>query len=289
MKISGFTIIKNAVHNEYPVVESIRSILPVVDEMIVLTGDSNDNTNQLIDSINDPKIRRVDSIWDPSLRAGGRVLAVETDKAFHQIDSSSDWAFYIQGDEVLHEKYQQVILDACHKYKDVPEVEGLLFKYLHFYGTFDYVGDSRKWYRREVRIIRNDKNIRAFRDAQGFRKGKTRLNVKEIDAWIYHYGWVKSPSQMKQKIDNFSRLWHEDDKIKEHLIAAEVFNYHDFDSLERFNDTHPQTMQERVQRSNWHLDFDTSIKRFDFKDRLLYYIEKLTGKRLFDFRNYKKI
>ncbi len=44
MKVSGFTIIKNAVINGYPIVEAITSILPVVDEMIVLVGDCDDDT-----------------------------------------------------------------------------------------------------------------------------------------------------------------------------------------------------------------------------------------------------
>ena len=48
MKISGFTIIKNAIINDYPIVEAITSILPVVDEMIVLVGDSTDATREII-------------------------------------------------------------------------------------------------------------------------------------------------------------------------------------------------------------------------------------------------
>jgi len=81
------------------------------------------------------------------------------------------------------------------------------FKYLHFYASYDYTGDSRKWYDREIRIIRNDKAIRSHRDAQGFRKNGQKLHVKEIEAYIYHYGWVKHPQQQLIKIDNFGKLW----------------------------------------------------------------------------------
>jgi hypothetical protein len=35
MKVGGFTFVRNVVKYDYPVVESIRSILPVVDEFIV--------------------------------------------------------------------------------------------------------------------------------------------------------------------------------------------------------------------------------------------------------------
>jgi hypothetical protein len=286
MKISGFTIIRNAVVNDYPIVEAIRSILPVVDEMIVCIGKSDDNTEELIRSIDSDKIKIHYSTWDMSLRKGGKVLAVETDKAFQLISPDSTWAFYIQGDEVVHEKYYTVIREAAEKYKDDPSVEGLLFHYLHFYGTYDYVGDSRRWYNKEIRIIRNDKTISSFRDAQGFRKGVQKLKVKLIDAYIYHYGWVKSPEKMGKKRKNVGFFWHNDEEL---LTESDVFDFTTFDALTRFGDTHPAVMKQRVQEKNWSLDLDISKKNFSFKNRMLYFIEKKTGWRLFSFTNYKII
>ncbi|MEK7198912.1 MAG: glycosyltransferase family 2 protein [Bacteroidota bacterium] len=287
MKISGFTIIRNAVMNDYPIVEAVRSILPVVDEMIILVGDSADGTLQLMESIGDPKIQIHHSVWDPNLRSGGEVLAVETNKAFQLIDPESTWAFYIQGDEVVHEKYHPAIYNACLSYKDSLAVQGLLFQYLHFYGTYDYVGDSRKWYDHEVRIIRNDKKITAYKDAQGFRVGETKLWVKPVDAFVYHYGWVKSPEQMMKKQKNASKLWHPDEALKEMMAGGDFWNFNDFDSLQKFEGTHPAVMQKRITEQNWHVELDISRKKFSFKDKLLYYFEKLTGIRLFDFRNYR--
>ena len=288
MKISGFTIIRNAVLNDYPITEAIRSILPVVDEMIVLIGDSEDDTEGLIKTINDPKIKIHYSIWDDTLRKGGEVLAVESNKALALIDPQADWAFYIQGDEVIHEKYLPVIVEACSKYKDDIKVEGLLFKYLHFYGTFDYVGDSRRWYSHEVRIIRNDRNISAYRDAQGFRKGRVKLNVKPINAFVFHYGWVKSPEQMLRKQKNVSRFWHEDsDEWKQYMETGDYFNFDDFDSLVKFDGTHPAVMKKRVAEKNWEVTMDLSKKRFSSKEKLLYWFEKKTGIRPFSFRNYR--
>jgi hypothetical protein len=122
------------------------------------------------------------------------VLAQETDKAFAGVSGDSDWAFYIQGDEVVHEKYLDTIHESMQEYKDDFRVDGLLFKYLHFYGSFDYVGASSKWYKHEIRVIRNDPSIYSYRDAQGFRKGNNeKLVVKPVDAYVYHYGWVKEP------------------------------------------------------------------------------------------------
>ena len=289
MFISGFTIIRNAILNDYPIVEAIQSILPVVDEMIVLVGDSTDETEQLIRSINSSKIIIHYSVWDMSLRSGGKVLAVETDKAKALINPQSDWAFYIQADEVIHEKYHAAILQGCAEHLINAEVEGLLFDYLHFYGTYDYIGDSRKWYHKEVRIIRNNTSITAYKDAQGFRRVTEKIWVKPIPACVYHYGWVKSPEQMMQKQKNVSPYWLGDADMQKMLMNPDAWNFEAFDSLEKFTGTHPNVMLDRIKRKNWQVTLDISRKKFSFKNRLLYYFEKLTGIRPFDFRNYRVI
>ncbi len=291
MKISGFTIVRNAVLYDYPIVEAITSILPVVDEMIVLVGNSDDNTEELIRSIHSDKIKIHHSIWDENLKKGGVVLAIETDKAFQLISPESDWAFYIQADEVIHEKYHDTIRRTSLLYKDDKRVEGLLFSYLHFYGTYDYVADSRKWYHKEVRIIRNDKGIHAYRDAQGFRRGAKKINVKPVDAMVYHYGWVKNPRKMKEKLKKIQELWIDtiDDPTNIERRSGEIFDFNAFDSLKHFDGEHPSVMEKRIEDKNWDIDLDISKKKFSFKEKLLYWYEKKTGKRLFDFRNYKII
>jgi hypothetical protein len=291
MKISGFTFVKNAVRYDYPVKESISSILPIVDEFVVSVGNCDDGTLQLIESIGSPKIRITHSVWDDSLKEGGRVLAVETDKALAQVDKLADWAFYLQADEVVHEKHLDTIVNAARKYKDNKEVEGLLFKYVHFYGTYDYIGDSRRWYGHEIRVIRNNGNIVSYRDAQGFRtRENQKLKVKRIDAEIYHYGWVRHPHKQLEKLTNFYGLWNGEEYKAPALSAEEQFDFFkDADSLALFKGTHPAVMRQRIAEKNWQADFDVRRKRFSFKDHLLYKVEKWTGKRLFDYRNYKII
>lgn len=289
MKIAGFTIIRNAVMNDYPIVEAIASILPVVDLMIVAVGESEDDTLQLIEAIPSDKIQIVKTVWDPKAKKGGEVLAIETDKALQYVPEDYDWAFYIQGDEVVHEQYHAAIRKAAELYRNDKRVEGLLFNYLHFYGTYDYVGDSRRWYHKEVRIIRNDKTIQSYKDAQGFRRNEQKLNVKQIDAYVYHYGWVKSPQQMLVKKRNVMQYWSEQQQETEKLQEQDFFDFSDFDSLERFAGTHPSVMLPRIASSNWKVDVDFSRKRFSLKGRILYWFEKKTGIRLFDFRNYRTI
>ncbi|MCH7783406.1 glycosyltransferase family 2 protein, partial [candidate division KSB1 bacterium] len=204
--LSGFTFVRNAIKYDYPIVEAVTSILPVCDEFIINVGNSDDGTLELIKSINSDKIKIVESVWDENLRTGGRILAQQTDIALQHC--TGDWCFYIQGDEVVHEKFLPVISVSLNNYNTDQRVEGLLFKYLHFYGSYKYIGTSRRWYRQEIRIIRNKKGIKSYKDAQGFRINDKKLHVKLIDAYIYHYGWVKSPEMQQQKRRYFNRLWH---------------------------------------------------------------------------------
>lgn len=290
MKVSGFTFVKNAIKYGYPVVESISSILPMVDEMIVCLGDSEDDTEGLIRSIGSDKIKIVHSVWDNSLREGGKVLAVETDKAIAATAADSDWLFYIQADEVVHEQYHKTIQDAMQQYLNDKRVEGFLFNYHHFYGSYKYIGDGRKWYSKEIRIIRNDKKIKSYRDAQGFRwEDNRKLNVKLLNAYIYHYGWVRSPVLMHQKTENFHMLW-DGEAGKNKKISEASFDYSNIDSVTIFEGTHPAVMKYLVEAENWDSGIDMSKKNFkSVKHRLLYFVWKNFGWRPFEYRNYVRV
>lgn len=289
MKVCGFTIVKNAIKYGYPVVESIQSILPICDQMVVAVGKSDDDTLNLIKSIGDEKIIIINTEWDNTLKKGGRVLAMETNKAIDAIPADFDWCFYIQADEVVHEKFHPVIQREMERNVDQTDVEGLLFKYLHFWGTFDYVGVSREWYRHEIRVIKNDKGIRSYRDAQGFRIDNRKLNVKKIDAYIYHYGWVRPPETIKAKIRNFTTLYYTGEKLEGKLNKITNFDYSAIDAVSIFNDTHPKVMEDLVKRLNWHVQLDESKMKFKLKDYLLYLFEKNFGYRLFEYKNYRII
>jgi len=291
MKISGFTFVRHAVKFDYPVVESIQSILPIVDEFIVSVGNCDDGTLELIASIQSPKIKIIHSVWDDSIREGGKVLAAETNKAFAHISPDSDWAFYLQADEVVHEKDLPNIIKAAHQHLHNKKVQGLIFKFIHFYGTYDFMGDSRRWYSHEIRIIRNDKRIHSYRDGQGFRNGKNlKLRVKQVNASIYHYGWVRHPNKQLEKLSNFYGLWNGEKYMTPPVNDEEEFDFlKHADSVVEFKDQHPAIMQKKIAEKNWHLNFDVTRKKFSFKYKLVYKFEKLTGMRLFRFRNYTKI
>ena len=279
MKISGFTFIKNALIYDYPIVEAIKSILPICDEFIVAVGKSDDETLKLINQIDPEKIKIVETQWDESLRLGGRVLAAETDKAFSEISEDSDWGFYIQGDEVVHEKYLDTIYAAMLKYKDEDKIDGLLFKYLHFYGSYSYIGASSNWYQNEIRVVKNDKSIYSYKDAQGFRKkDNEKLRVCPIDAYIYHYGWVKDPKAMQRKQENFNKFWHNDEWINDNIQKASEFNYNNAVSeLKKFTGEHPKIMKKRINDKNWKFDYDIAYDKRSLKDKIKQFLKKYFG------------
>jgi len=288
MKVTGFTIIRNAIKYDYPVVEAIESVLPLCDDFIIAVGNSEDNTLDLIKSIDTHKIKIIDTVWDENLRIGGKVLADETNKAFAEIPKETDWCFYIQADEVLHEKYHDKINYAMKQYCNNDKIDGLLFKYLHFYGSYDYIGSSSNWYRNEIRIIKNNKKIYSYKEAQGIRKNdNVKLRVKQIEAYMYHYGWVKEPKAMQKKQEDFNKLWHDDDWIEKNIKKTDEFDYSEIDALNLFNGTHPKCMQSRINDKNWKFDYELSYNKLSFVEKLKNFSEKLTGYRPGEYKNYK--
>jgi hypothetical protein len=292
MKVAGFTFIRNAVKNDYSIVEAITSILPICDEFIVAHGNSEDDTLRLIESINSPKIKIIQTIWDDSVREGGQTFAQETDKAFKAISPNMDWAFYIQGDECVHEKYLKTIQKEMENCLGNKQIKGLLFNYKHFYGSYDFFAHSRRWYRREVRIIKNLPGMSSYKDAQGFRYQNRKIKVKLIDAYIYHYGWVKPPTGLNTKVRNFNQFYTKNDQwIDETYPALAEFDYENADQLFKFLEPHPKVMQVKIAKSNWTFDFDptTSQKKLPFRRKLLAWLELTMGIRPFEYRNYTKI
>ncbi len=285
MRVAGFTFIRNGIKFDYPFRESLLSLLPLCDEIIVAVGDSDDTTTEEIRLLNSPKIKIIETKWDPKLREGGKILAQQTNIALSHVHA--DWAIYLQADEVLHEKDYDSILLAMKSYLHQPVVEGLLFSYYHFFGSYDYIGISRRWYRREIRIVRPQSGLTSWGDAQGFRINGRKLKVKLIDAHIYHYGWVKPPFIQQAKQLSFHALWHPDKWIERTIGTAEEYDYlSNAGKLEKFKGTHPSVMSDRINSQSWKFDYDEHRTQIPLKERISDFIEKKTGKRIGEYKNY---
>ncbi len=291
MKIAGFTFIRNAVKNDYAIVEAITSILPICDEFVVAVGASEDETLALIQSIPSDKIKIVETVWDDSKREGGATFALETDKALQAISKDIDWAFYIQGDECVHEADLPVVKAAMEANLADSNIEGLLFHYRHFYGSYQHVAVSRRWYRREIRVVKMHPGVHSYKDAQGFRKDGKKLKVKLIPAYINHYGWVKPPEGLNNKVRNFTQFYHDDAWLAENVPADYQFDYGNAERLFRFEGTHPAVMADRVARSNWPFYFDPVEleKKMTSRRKILQKIEDLTGYRVGEYKNYRML
>jgi len=279
-------IVRNGLKMDYPFREAILSALPLCEAFYVAVGQSEDDTRAAVAALNDPRLVILDSQWDLSLRKGGAVLAQETNKLLDRLPPC-DWALCLQADEVLHEADYPALQTSLRRYADDLRVEGLVFDYLHFYGSYRWVGASRRWYRREVRVIRPWPDIRAYRDAQGFRRAGRKLRVKPSGARIFHYGWVRPPEKQRTKLQELHRYWHDETWIAQHV--PDHFVYEGNDRLVPFSGTHPAVMQERIRQENWHFAYDPAQVKRPLHERLLEWIERRTGWRPGEFRNYRLI
>ena len=278
MNVNGFSFIKNAIKYDFPVVESIKSALPLCDKFYVAVGKSEDDTLNLIKSIDKNKIVIIETEWEEHVSEGGSVLALETDKAFRALPVETDWAIYIQGDELFHEQDYETIRNAMKLYHNNSKVEGLLLNYLHFYGSYSYVAESYVLYPKEIRVLRYNPAIYSYKDAQGFRKGDNqKLKVKQIEATIYHYGHVRPPKVMQAKFQNSSRFYNDEEWIKK-TFPKDSFDYLEHvGELKRFQSEHPKLVQPRIDRLNWEFDYDPSMNNPSFKKRLKHFLRRYLG------------
>ncbi|HEY4287951.1 MAG TPA: glycosyltransferase family 2 protein [Puia sp.] len=311
MTISGFTMVRNGAKLYYPIKQAIASILPICDEFVVALGncDPDDKTLQEIESIGSDKIRIIHTVWDLEKYPRGMEHAHQTDIAREAC--TGDWLFYVQSDEVVHEEDLPRIRKRCEELLPDKSVEGILFKYRHFWGDYDHYITSHAWYANEIRIIRNDKDIHSWESAQSFRRipdfdginyrqkeGTFKLKVARVDAYIFHYGWVRPPQYMQKKRRVFEGI-HQGEARAEEMMSQEAqeFDFGNMSHLSVYRHTHPAVMDERIRLFNWgdqlrRTTNQSSVARHKherLKYRVLTFIEQtfLGGRQIMSFKNYR--
>ncbi len=288
MRISGFSFVRNAVDLYYPAVESIRSVLPICDEFIVAAGDSTDGTTELLRSIGDPKVKIIETVWDRDQFVRGASNAVQTNIALDAC--RGDWCFYLQADEVVHEEDLPPLVARLRAYRDDPRVEGLLFEYLHFYADYEHYQTSHTWYRREVRVVRNRRDIRSWKSAQGFRHADgSKIRVVPAGARIFHYGWVRPPQRMTRKARALAEVHLGAAGAADHVPDIEAgYDFGQLHGRTRFTQTHPAVMRERIAACDWQvLPTATRQKHDRLGERALSFLEnRILGFKIAEHRNY---
>ncbi|MDZ7335470.1 MAG: hypothetical protein ONB33_08640 [candidate division KSB1 bacterium] len=309
MKISGFSFVRNGIKLYYPVVESIRSILPIVDEFVIAVGqgDPDDTTREQILAIGDPKIKIIDTVWEERYFTKGVINAIQTNIA--KAACNGDWLFYLQADEVVHERYLPIIQARCEELLNNKDVEGLLFRYKHFWGDYDHYQSSHGWYPYEIRIIRNRPDIYSWQSAQSFRRfdyydnprqerGHHKLKVAKVDAEIYHYGWVRPPRLMQNKRRALDSVHWGSKRARDYYEKVpKEFDYGPLNRLAVFKGTHPRVMLDRIAQMDWKDKLQYSgppnpyrapHKHERLKYRLLSWIEQhlMGGRQIGGFQNY---
>ncbi len=291
--ISGFTFIKNGLSLGYPILESVLSIAPICDEVIINVGFEDvdciidDGTyNYLTSNLKDPKYKFIKSWWDPEIKKSGLILSQQTNIALNAC--TGKYCQYIQGDECVHEDDLKYILEGVEAMEKNPSIDGLVFNYLHFYGNVDIYKYTRTMYRREVRLVRNGKGIKSWLDAQGFRAADDKkIYARLIKARIFHYGWARAEKVMAKKIVAFDRLYHGNEKDNQ-----KSFTYTRVWGLKKFKKTHPKVAEKWLNENRNDLDFDKLP--FEFSHRILDVIvsdliESATGYRVGEYKNYRLI
>jgi len=284
--LSAFTLVRNAVKLNFPIVATIFSVLGVCDEVVVNVGKSDDETREVVAGIGDPRVRIIECEWD--MKRGDGMLAVETQRAMNACRGS--WGIYIQADEVLHERGVEELAAAIRRHDGDPRVEGLLVRYLHFYGGFDTIATHRRWYRREVRAVRLDLalDIRPYQGAQGFRVGPEhrKIRVRLTAAEMFHYGWARPARALREKRELGKTMypWRNADE-RQPLLAW-------VPGIRPFRGIHPVVARSWIEPRR--LDPERVIAPHRFRVGFLRYyisgaIERVTGIRPFEFRNYKLV
>jgi hypothetical protein len=279
MKVSGFTFLRNGQKLGYPFVESIRSILPMVDEFVIALGPCDDDTEKMLCGIGDPKIRIIPTQWNERIQPGYSVngFVYGQQKSIALFNCTGDWAFYLEADEVVHENDLTKIRAAMEKYLDDPRVEALVFDYLHFYGNANTVVWSPGWYRSEVRIIRNtipawSSEALFFNVVAGHKKSRY-PRAAHTGATIYHYGWVRSEAQMNLKAAEVHKYWDE------RPAAAVDYSKIDPAALKPFISEHPEIVRDWLPKADglFQADPNHQLTSREKKHRLMMKLEKMFG------------
>jgi hypothetical protein len=301
MIVSAFTYVRNGFTYAYPFLQSIQSLLPLVDEYVVVVGKGEDGTREAIAALNSSKIKIVDTVWDENLRTGGKLFAQQANIGMDHCRRDANWLFHLQADEVLHEKDLALLRKAMEANVNRTDIDGLLLPFLHFYGDYKHFAPSRRFHKYEIRVVKNSKAIRSYKDSMGFRKYQNpaiqeseeghKLRVVLVPATVYHYSWARPPKKMTAKRIEFQKKYTTNNDFIANMAQAEPegYSYREYDYLKEFPGSHPAAMQPTVASQDWTFTYEPQNNNMSRKEKFLKLIDDLAGIQPFTYKNYKRV
>jgi glycosyltransferase involved in cell wall biosynthesis len=189
----------NVEYMDYCLEETVRCALQFADEICVNDGMSTDNTYDVLMALQEEfgkdriKIHRREWVHDWFWQEKERNYALNM--------SNSDWVFFMDVDECIHEndvpKIRRIAETSKYNFVNCP--------YYHFYGTPQYIQTHPAFYQRHTKMGRRKTN---FRIKAGRRPGGCASEVVSdkaggsmhlyhkpdmyrSDIYIYHYSWCR--------------------------------------------------------------------------------------------------
>ncbi|HOX07936.1 MAG TPA: glycosyltransferase [Planctomycetota bacterium] len=213
-RLSGCTIVRNAVKLGYPLEASIRSYLPVCDEVVVAYDPkSEDGTEGLVLDLarRYPKVRPLASPWNMANHEGGTEIAIQSNMAIQAC--SGQWVLYVQADEAVHEGCHAAIRQALGQ----PEICGAVFTRRSFMGTLD----------REIPEYRRGGLLRLFRRGLAQAAGdamscaflqKSEGKVVDLGAGLFNYSRMGSREEVIRRAESLHGFYHQSaDEVRRNL------------------------------------------------------------------------
>lgn len=299
--VSGFTYVRNGLTYGYPFLEAIHSALPLCDEFVVAVGDSNDGTREALAALKEPKLRLIDTVWDEERlrQQDGRIFAEQCNTALHACKGT--WLLHLQADEVLHQDDLPALRTALQHAHDDQRIEALLLRFLNFVGGYQWVAQDRRYRNWEVRLLRRQPHLYAYKDSMGFRlhpsaasyqqgqKGR-KLRAARTPVRVFHYTLSRPPQAMQDKARYMGQFYHSPQELEAEYAQASYDFHRRVGAVQAYQGSHPAVMQAFMEANTWPDPIDPAQLRFkNLRHALLSRYERLTGHRPWDHRNWVEV
>lgn len=250
-RLSAFSYLKNGVVFDYPFIESLLSIAPICDQIIVCyASESTDGSREALEALQAklPQLELYPSkVWQTPGLSQGEVIRLAAEEAEAYCDG--DWLLHLQADEVYLNAEVLSIKNYLDQYHCL-DIDGFFFQVLHFYADYDMVigpqGAKAGWYQETMRLSRAGK-AKHIQDAWTQLLKEPQSKALRVPIRIFHYGHVREKEAMRLKASYMERLYHDlaDDY---EVCAAQAFEYNAVpkELIEPFDAEHPETMLKRI-------------------------------------------